>query len=744
MDVTSRILIVDDDPTNRRVLVDSLRKTGYETLEACDGESALEVATRECPDLILLDVMLPGRDGFEVCKILKGQERTCSIPVIFLTASTRAKDVESGFSLGASDYITKPFNVKEVRARVAMHLQLRRIQEELVERNARLEQMTRVVAEQNVELRLLSRIDPLTGLLNRRAWEEMAQNEHARYLRNGNAYALIMIDVDHFKQFNDTKGHQFGDDCLRKLAECIRSTCRQTDAVGRYGGEEFVVIAPETGFEAARALAERIRQAVFNLHIPHSASSAADRVTLSLGVSPCNQRGLEHALRQADDALYSAKRNGRNRVSDGLTDDVGVEDQQEVKLVGFIPIESSPPRGEQARMLVALLDFCRSLGATDDLNDAMDQIVSVTASLVGCRRVSIMLPAGDGKSLAVARMIGVDEPAALSAAVPIDDSIAGQVFTIGRSLVVNSEAESGTISGKNDDDLFVSAPMVCTSLGSGGNIVGVLNATDRVGGRPFDDCALEYIDMVANIGGTAIRSIQTRKARDEARDLIMVALAKLAERRDSSTGGHVDRVTQYSLLLARELRKRPEFQPQIDDAFLYDLERATPLHDIGKVAIPDRVLLKPGRLNAHEMAVIRTHSQIGAETIRNVRVRAPALSMLKMAEEIAACHHEWYDGSGYLEGLKGDAIPLSARIVAVADAYDALTSDRIYRKSVGHESAIATIVKCSATQFDPAVVQALLRCDRDFKRLSKALTDHPKATTCGRSSAAPTPVESAS
>lgn len=203
MDTLDRILVVDDNATNRRILVKSLGKAGYEMLEATDGFEAVEKATSQSPDLILLDIMMPERDGFEVCRILKSREATASVPVIFLTAKSEDENIEQAFSVGGCDYVTKPFKMREVKARVSVHLQLRRAQRDADKRNKQLEQMSQVVAESNIELARQARIDPLTKLHNRRSWEESVTMEHKRSERTGRAYSIIMIDVDHFKSFNE-------------------------------------------------------------------------------------------------------------------------------------------------------------------------------------------------------------------------------------------------------------------------------------------------------------------------------------------------------------------------------------------------------------------------------------------------------------------------------------------------------------------------------------------------------------
>ncbi len=194
----------------------------------------------------------------------------------------------------------------------------RRVEEELRKRNQELEHLSNKLQSVNAELERLNRTDPLTGLLNRRAWEDAARQEQQRSLRTGAPYCVIMVDLDHFKRLNDTFGHQAGDECLRKVARCIGAVCREIDVAGRYGGEEFVLLAPETGPPQGVELAERVRRAIRELGLANPSSAVEPYVTASLGVAVGGDGGLDAAIREADQALYAAKREGRNRVCHGV------------------------------------------------------------------------------------------------------------------------------------------------------------------------------------------------------------------------------------------------------------------------------------------------------------------------------------------------------------------------------------------------------------------------------------------
>jgi putative two-component system response regulator len=208
---------------------------------------------------------------------------------------------------------------------------------------------------------------------------------------------------------------------------------------------------------------------------------------------------------------------------------------------------------------------------------------------------------------------------------------------------------------------------------------------------------------------------------DGAQMATIFALSRLAESRDSDTGRHLERIQALCRLLASHLAAKPEFRDRIDASFVEDIFRASPLHDIGKVGIPDRVLLKPGRLTLDEAAITQRHTIIGAETLEAVRAAYPNNAFVAMGVSIARSHHERWDGSGYPDGLAGDAIPLAARIMAVADAYDALRSRRCYKEAYPHGKARELILASGGTQFDPAVVAAFDELEGDFEKVRSDL-----------------------
>ena len=300
---------MDDTPDNIDVLKEALKKD-YIVRPALDGATALKIASTDPkPDLILLDIMMPGMDGYEVLRRLRAGRNTRQIPVIFVTSASDIESELKGFELGAVDYIVKPFNPVIVRARVRTHLELCDAKKKLERQNLELKAKTDLLEE-------IVNLDSLTGISNRRHFDKVLEVEWGRALRNKLPLSIIVADIDYFKQFNDCYGHIAGDMCLCSVAQCLSSSLqRPTDMVARYGGEEFVAILPETDMKGTALLAENWRAGVAELRIPHSVSTVADHVTISVGYAttiPTRDQVSYFLVGVADEMLYQSKEMGRN------------------------------------------------------------------------------------------------------------------------------------------------------------------------------------------------------------------------------------------------------------------------------------------------------------------------------------------------------------------------------------------------------------------------------------------------
>jgi diguanylate cyclase (GGDEF)-like protein len=297
-----RILVAEDNPVFQSMLNNMLGKWGYEVVLADNGELAWQMLQGEkAPPLAILDWMMPGIDGVEICRRIRKAEHQRYVYVILLTAKTEQKDLVEGMEAGADDYLTKPFNTHELRVRLRAGRRILDLQEALLKAQEKLiEQATH---------------DGLTGLWNRTSILEILQKEAARSAREVLPLALLMADLDNFKKINDTYGHMAGDHVLRESACRFGSNIRAYDAIGRYGGEEFLVVLPGCDELGGMAQAERLRDSIGCQPVPTSAGEIS--VTCSIGLSWCPQiepSSAKELLRAADAALYSAKRSGRNRV----------------------------------------------------------------------------------------------------------------------------------------------------------------------------------------------------------------------------------------------------------------------------------------------------------------------------------------------------------------------------------------------------------------------------------------------
>ncbi len=304
-----RLLIADDSLVSRHLLESTLNKWGYDVRAVADGEAAWALMQRDdAPDLAILDWVMPGLTGPEVCKLVRSQEREKYTYLILLTSKSLKEDLIEGMESGADDYVTKPFDQHELKVRLRAGIRILELQAELM--SAR-----EVLREQAIELREQAEKDTLTKLWNRRSILDLLERELARIQRQDTPLSLIMLDLDHFKTINDTYGHLAGDEVLRETGRRLKAAVRQYDSVGRYGGEEFLVVMPGCGAADIENQAERLRLSLCQM--PMKVGDIDLSVTGSFGATfalPAYRATQNDLVKAADEALYRAKRAGRNRV----------------------------------------------------------------------------------------------------------------------------------------------------------------------------------------------------------------------------------------------------------------------------------------------------------------------------------------------------------------------------------------------------------------------------------------------
>lgn len=512
------ILLVEDERDLRFILATQLRAAGFETIESDSGTDCLKTARERNPDVIIMDVGLPGLDGISTTRTLKADTQTAHIPVIMLTARSRATDVVRGLEAGAQEYLFKPFDVSELLARVRTVHRLARAHQELASMNLHLE------------------------------------------------------------------------------AEVAKKT----------------------------------------------------------------------------------------------------------------------------RRLQALYDFMRDLNRADTQDDVLDLVIRCIESMSGARRISVFLTNPITHQLYCARSIGLSAEQASTITVSNREGITGQVYQSGKTLAAK------TIGDGNRDyerDAFVSAPIVCTSSNMREGVLGVINVTDKSDDTPFADEEIECIRSVADATAITLEDLHRRDQLKQSVRVLLQTLGNLAEYRDEETTRHLERVSKLARILAKSAREQGPYVHEINEKFVDSLVQAAPMHDIGKVGIPDEILTKPGKLTDEEFQIMKTHADIGRRVLsKAVDPRSPN-PLLQMCIEIAWCHHERFDGTGYPRRLSGSVIPLAARIVALVDAYDAITSRRRYKPPKSHDEAVQIIKSESGRHFDPVLVEAFLRSQNEFNAIRATYED---------------------
>ena len=557
------------------------------------------------------------------------------------------------------------------------------------------------LARMNEQLLEDSRRDSLTGMRNRRALSDDLPQIEAAHRDRGDAFAVALCDVDHFKAYNDRLGHLAGDQALRAIAATVRGALRAGDSAYRFGGEELLLIMRDTGISEAVTAAERVREAVQRVAIPHP--GGVDGVlTVSIGLA-AGQDEAAALLARADAALYEAKRGGRNRVSAAASDHV----------VGALPRNRAAAEETIPRQLRSMLAVSRAAASGQGIEPVLDALAKTIRSELSFQVVAARLLDRDSRQLRCVAVLGDDEArkVLLGSVSPwreweeligSEHEREGAVWLPtgshdwdGDSVVWMPRAAAGL-----DPDAWHPDDMLLLPLRDGhGNALGIITVDQPLGGRRPGDEELACLMAVTDHAGLAIAQVQRDAGPgaigQQSSELLLASVMLLAETldlRDEGTARHSLTVGDYA--------RRTALALGLGAGRVQRIHAAGVVHDLGKLGIADAILFKPGPLAESEWREMKRHPEIGARILEHAGLR-------DIASWVRG-HHERPDGRGYPFGLKGDEVALEARILAVADAYEAMVTDRPYRRGMSASDAREELQRCAGAQFDPDVVEAFL------------------------------------
>jgi diguanylate cyclase (GGDEF)-like protein len=559
------------------------------------------------------------------------------------------------------------------------------------------------LARLNEQLKEDSRRDPLTGMRNRRALADELPGLEAGHRERGEPLAIALCDVDRFKVYNDELGHLAGDQALRAIAATIRGSLRGKDMAYRFGGEELLIVLPDTTAEEALAAMERLRAAVEAAALPHPAGIGGV-LTVSIGVA-AGHADYGSLLAHADGALYSAKRDGRNRVAAAAESATGAAPARE---------RAGADHGAVPRHLRGMLALSRIAASGAGVLPVLEALAGTIRSELSFQVVAINLLDDTGEKMQVLVVEGDEEArqTLLGSSSNWDEWAA--LMTPERMREGALWVPAGTYEWADETSVWTppaaAAPvpdawhpedmLMLPLRGAADQILGMVSLDQPLHGRRPDDAEIAVLMAVAGQAGLAVEQAHRAAAggtgvQSESAELRLAAVMLLAETldmRDAGTARHSRTVGEYARQTAVALGLAEDRVERIHAAGV--------LHDLGKLGIADAILHKPGRLDETEWREIMRHPEIGARILEHA-------GMPDIARWVRA-HHERIDGGGYPKGIAGDQIPVEARILAVADAYEAMIADRPYRAGMPPVAACEELTRCSGTQFDPRIVDAFI------------------------------------
>jgi len=753
-----RVIVVDDEVEVRNLIKSFLELDGYHIDITGDGYQAIELIEKNDYDIVIADYRMPGIDGIEVIK--KAREIRNYIAALLITGFGTQEIVLEAFKEGdVNNYLSKPFESRELRRLVRLSIQEQQIKKrednlwqelmlkvneatfECENKNKLLERDQERIRKLNIQLEKLAITDGLTGLYNYRYFQKRMSEELSRAVRFNLSLSCIMIDIDHFKDINDMYGHQIGDEILQGLSGIVKDSVRDIDIAARYGGEEFVLILPQIDIKGAGIMAERLREKVES-HC-FSDCSRPINITVSIGVATYPGDGIKNGndlLKRADNALYKAKHMGRNRV-----------------------IIRSPAKGDKA--ILTSVDK-EKVGVL--LEERLNELMIIDSAILGIHRNVIFDDPREENLKLIVRCISqmAFNPVAAYFYDEVNDLLIGGVDgsitgRIKRSRISLSSLEEESILLKimreryipgiidisvveSSADLSEGEKKILKELGIGDTPLAIVPFTgeDRCKGIVIgtkEVITKKDIDFLRTFMTQVILAIENLNLQDKNRKLTMelqkktkeisyrrleqqtietvAALIKEIEAKDQYTKGHSNRVGIYSVYIARAMGLSPKDVEKVRSIAI--------LHDIGKIGIPRSTLHKTEKLTKEEYDEIKRHPVNGVNILGN---------WFKEMRPSVRWHHEREDGKGYPDGKSGNEIPQIAKIMNIADSFDAMTSKRPYREKLSMCEMLFEMIRCSGKQFDPKIMEVFIRklteesieIKEDGKAFSVRLSNHNK------------------
>ncbi len=371
----------------------------------------------------------------------------------------------------------------------------------------------------------------------------------------------------------------------------------------------------------------------------------------------------------------------------------------------------------KTKRLQLLYEFMRDLNGASTRDEVYQLTIHGVQRMTSAARISLFVRDVTGDQLHCVASIGMEAGVSEQLTINDDTGISGQVFKQGRTLAARAYGDGSKDARRYQGEMFVSTPLISTLHHDTERILGVINATNKNGDEPFQEEEIEGIRSIADAAAITLDGMTRQEQLEQSVSTLVRTVAHLAEYKDEETTEHLERVAVFAKILAAQLQKSSPYAPQITNDFLRYMVQAAPMHDIGKVGIPDDILTKPGKLTDEEFRIMRTHTEIGRRVLSQALQASNQSPLLQMCIDIAHCHHERWNGKGYPRGLNADETPLAARIIALVDAYDAITSERRYSAARSHEQAVEIIRADRGKHFDPVIVDAFLECQAYFNAI---------------------------